>query len=770
MFLKRLEISGFKSFANKTTLDFSVADENQKKVITAIVGPNGSGKSNIADAIRWAMGEHSMKSLRGKKSEDIIFAGSGKKARLGSAQVTLFFDNRGKKIPLDFEEITLTRKIFRSGENEYLINKATVRLQDIIDLLAKAGIGKEGYAVINQGMSDAILDAAPAERRLALEDAAGVKQYQIKKERSLKKLETTRENLKNVASLIQELEPHLRMLKRQSDRAQKGEQLSQNLKEKQERLFSFLWYSFQSEKENFSREKNDLGIKTMNLQREADKISDQLNREARINQEQAGPRKGEQKKEELEKEINQKEKELLVTEARIEIEKEKEAQRRVSRIIPVDLKYVRERLEKIKTQQEELILRLEKVQKLEDLEALKTLAKDLRQKISELYVQSERGEVEIRNEEAALAAATADKVKADLLAHKADLESKISHLNALREEAKKEIEAEIKREREARQHFFELERSLYSKQDELNKLKDQFNESKIKLARVEVREEDLRAEIQEELRVEPKGLKPVEGTVEREVLEKEIGRLKFQLEQVGGIDPLVRKEYEETKERFEFLTQESQDLEKAIHSLREVIREMETKINQVFAQAFEEINKEFTKYFRIIFGGGNAHLSKIKISSSARAKKSVTEEEGEVDDLSEEEAPEQNYQEEIGVEIFACPPGKRISHLSMLSGGERSLTALALLFAIIAYNPPPFSVLDEVEAALDEANSRRFGRILSELAENTQFVLITHNRETMRQADLLYGVTMGEEGISKLLSVRLDQIGQGGKILKAATG
>jgi chromosome segregation protein len=222
------------------------------------------------------------------------------------------------------------------------------------------------------------------------------------------------------------------------------------------------------------------------------------------------------------------------------------------------------------------------------------------------------------------------------------------------------------------------------------------------------------------------------------------------------------------------LTKESADLEKAILTLKEVIAEMEQKIDKVFAKAFEEINSEFTKYFRIIFGGGNAYLNKSKVQSLKSKANINTENFEDKEDLNNETSPsEENgeivaekVKEEIGVEIFACPPGKRINNLSMLSGGERSLTSLALLFAIISYNPPPFAVLDEVEAALDEANSRRFGKIITELSENTQFVIITHNRETMRQANLLYGVTMGDEGISKLLSVRLDQVGQGGKILK----
>jgi len=215
------------------------------------------------------------------------------------------------------------------------------------------------------------------------------------------------------------------------------------------------------------------------------------------------------------------------------------------------------------------------------------------------------------------------------------------------------------------------------------------------------------------------------------------------------------------------LTKESEDLENAIVTLKEIIKEMDQKINGEFATTFEEINKEFTKYFRIIFGGGNASLKKVEVRKrSYKAKEEIEGGADEADELPEESEEEKKEKAEIGIDISASPPGKKISNLSMLSGGERSLTSLALLFAIISHNPPPFAVLDEVEAALDEANSKRFGRIIQELSGDTQFVIITHNRETMRQAAMLYGVTMGDEGISKLLSVRLDQVGQGGKILQ----
>jgi chromosome segregation protein len=271
------------------------------------------------------------------------------------------------------------------------------------------------------------------------------------------------------------------------------------------------------------------------------------------------------------------------------------------------------------------------------------------------------------------------------------------------------------------------------------------------------------SEIKSELKCEIADLVFDGEIINRETIEREIGKLKIQMEQIGGIDPMIVEEYNETNARFDFLTQELKDLADALISLEAIIKEMDQRIKVEFEAAFEQINKEFTKYFKIIFAGGNANLLKIK--SIKRKNRNILGEEENVelseneDDVTENEQPS-----EVGVEIFACPPGKKIANLSMLSGGERSLTSLALLFAIISHNPPPFAILDEVEAALDEANSARFGRILQELSGTTQFIAITHNRETMRQASLLYGVTMGEDGISKLLSVKLDQVGQGGKI------
>jgi chromosome segregation protein len=618
-------------------------------------------------------------------------------------------------------------------------------------------------------MSDSVLNATPAERRTVLEDAAGVKHFQIKKERSIKKLDSTRENLGRVGDLLKEIEPHLRMLKRQAEKAQKGKEVSDRLKERQVKLYSFLWHSFREEKDNVLGEKGDFGARMMNVQREADKINDEISKYSKEAQGSDKQEELEKKKQELLGELNKLEKELVITEGRIVIESEKSKSQKIIESIPVDLDYVKEKLSKIRKDQEELIRRIQNAEKMEDLQDIKEFARAIDQELSDLYQEVGKGEVVKDNSELIQASKESEERIKKLEDGKIGIEKSIEGFKSEIGKISREIEREREAGRESRQRFFELEREFNRKQEEIGRLKDQFNEYKIKQARIEVREEDLTNEIKNELKMDATELKFDGENVSRDELEKEIYRLKVQWEQIGGIDPLIVDEYEETKKRFEFLTQESADLEEAMKSLREVVKEMDQKINEVFKEAFEKINEEFSKYFKIIFGGGQAKLTKTKIEVRKPKIKEESENkglsDGENDEIEESEISEE-IKEELGVDISACPPGKRINNLSMLSGGERSLTSLALLFAIISYNPPPFAILDEVEAALDEANSKRFGRIIQELSDNTQFITITHNRETMRQASLLYGVTMGEDGISKLLSVRLDQVGQGGKIIK----
>lgn len=243
MYLKRLEMQGFKSFADKTVLEY-------RPGITTVIGPNGSGKSNISDAIRWVLGEQSMKSLRGAKSEDVIFSGTQNRKSLGFAEVSLVFDNQDEKLPVEFTEVTVTRKLYRSGESGYYINKAPCRLKDVVELFMDTGIGKDGYSIIGQGRIDEILSNKSEDRRNIFEEAAGIVKYKSRKIEAEKKLERTKLNLLRINDVLLEIEQNLSPLKTQAEKAKEFLNLREELKQIEVGLFI---YNIQTYKENLEK-------------------------------------------------------------------------------------------------------------------------------------------------------------------------------------------------------------------------------------------------------------------------------------------------------------------------------------------------------------------------------------------------------------------------------------------------------------------------------------------------------------------------------------
>ena len=240
MYLSQIDIHGFKSFATKTALTFSPEDK-MKKGITAVVGPNGSGKSNIADAIRWVLGEQSVKLLRGKKSEDVIFAGSEKKSRLGMAEVVLTINNEDGDFPMEASEVTIGRRLYRDGSSEYYVQGNKVRLLDVSMLLARAGIGGRSYAVIGQGMIDHVLVSSPTERKAFFDEAAGVKEFEMKKRQAENKLKASRENLEHAQTVIEELTPRMRSLSRAVKRLEERGEVEAELKKVQKLYYGAQW-------------------------------------------------------------------------------------------------------------------------------------------------------------------------------------------------------------------------------------------------------------------------------------------------------------------------------------------------------------------------------------------------------------------------------------------------------------------------------------------------------------------------------------------------
>ncbi|MCK5084421.1 MAG: AAA family ATPase [Candidatus Pacebacteria bacterium] len=756
MYLKKLETTGFKSFANKTVLDFP-------RGVTAIVGPNGSGKSNVADAVKWVLGEQSMKSLRGKKGEDVIFTGSDKKAKMSAAVVSLFLDNSDKKIPIDYDEVVIARKLFRNGDSEYLINKSRVRLSDIIDLLAKSGVSQRGYCVINQGMADSILSATPAERMIIFEEATGVRRFQIKKQQTINKLEATKRNLQRVTDLLNEIEPRLTSLRRQASRAQKRGEVEEGLKREQEKLFSNIWLNLNQNNKKYYSQRGELEKNIKEYSKDISEIKNNLSGSENNNDTYSAEFSSLQKEADSSQEIiNDFQKNLSITEGRIQIEKEKEEKLKSIEYLPINLGYVKEKLSSIISTYNKFLSMIENLSSLENIKSIREEGTKVKNNVGNLLKEVEEGKVSQSDEEVEFDDSNLKKLKTD----EAVTLDKVHEYNKEYGKIKERIYELNRKEQDRRQVFFKLEKELQIKQDEMNRFKDNLNQINIELAKFEVRKEDLINEIKDEFKndgfvdnLQNGKIKQAQDSeyFDQEECRSKIRKLKFQLEQIGGIDPLIVEEYEETQSRFEFLSTQSEDLFKASNSLREVIKELDEKIEKIFKSSFKKINEEFNKYFKTIFGGGKAGLS-IKYSGLKEEKEDnvESEENGE----KPIEAQEQN-QRIAGIEISAVPPGKKISSLDMLSGGERALASIAILFAIVSNNPPPFSVLDEIDAALDEANSARLSDIIKDISTKTQFIMITHNREMMQQAGVLYGVTMHDDGVSKIISLKLDEVGDG---------
>lgn len=742
MYLEKIELQGFKSFAPKTELEFNGQKIRNSRGITAIVGPNGSGKSNIADAVRWVLGEQSIKTLRGKKSEDVIFSGSDKKARLGFAEVSLFLNNEDGSAPIDYSEITITRRLYRNGESEYLVNKNKARLSDILMLLAKANFGQRTYSVIGQGMVDHFLIATPTERKEFFDEAAGVRQFQIKREQTVNKIKNSRDNLNQAEALISEIEPRLRSLTRQVKRLEKREGLEKELKELQLVYYGNLWKDIMEQYDDF-REQFE----------KAEKKRDEKDQEVRAIQKQLGSLEEEDSRsevfdsfqkeyEELLEEKNKLREKEIILKNKIDLSRRKSSQE----ISQMPLDEIISQLDSLDSCQDSLIKRLLDVDSLDVLEKLKKEFSLLKENFSKFINR-------LKNP----ASKSEDEVDKELVKELDEVEKSLDEVSKKLEKAQENISDFNKKEEKKKGKFFDLQRDFQEKQMDLNQLNNEVNEVKIELARLETRKENLEAEIRQELGglEQLKKEKQDSSLDEEETLEK-IRKLKYQLDLIGGIDPESVEEYKETKERYDFLKGQVDDLNQAIESLEKVIEDLDETIKKQFDVSFKNINEKFEEYFKMLFGGGKADLIKIM------EEKKESDEDDEQENLEEKEDFKKKTSKDIkssfaGIEIQATPPGKKLKNISMLSGGERAMTSIALICAIISNNPSPFVVLDEVDAALDEANSLKFADILEELAKKTQFIIITHNRATMQKADILYGVTMGEDGISKLLGIKLEE-------------
>ncbi|PIR93719.1 hypothetical protein COT97_05125 [Candidatus Falkowbacteria bacterium CG10_big_fil_rev_8_21_14_0_10_39_11] len=1011
MYLKRLEIQGFKSFANKTVLEFpehSHADKNASSV-TAIVGPNGSGKSNTADAIRWVLGEQSVKALRGKKTEDIIFSGSETKARLGFAEVSLHLDNFDKKAPIDYTEIVITRRVYRDGDGEYLINKNKVRLYDILMLLAKANFGQKTYSIVGQGMVDHIINISPWERKEFFDEATGVKQYQIKRDQSVNKLNRSKDNLEQTNQILAELEPRLRLLTRQIKKLEKRKEIEKQLRDLQKKYYANIWAQIKKDKQKYDDElsiktalKEDLDSRMITIQTKLAGLAREESRKDIFNQLQKDYNKLQQEKNDILKELSMIKGKMSLEYTKVGKQnlswledKKEEINHRVREVreslhnLEVKVKQKRQLLEEkgnkfaelrdeavvlennLRSAEDSLVmlkgsgkqeslfdsvrailrqkdyikgiygtlselgntqeiyeaalsvaaggrlsavvvqsdevavkciqylklnklgpvtfLPLNKLNAREPFERSRSLlgengaigfavellsfdpvykkafhfvfgstiivdnvnhAKDigvgqermvtldgdifektgvmrggyqrrgvsrwklvnqdnrlvsqeekmrevavLKAKLEEKNRQKEKISEEISDlrvdsqvTETKLKALSNDlddlqkeekKIQDELTENKLSPKDQGEFMAGLEEKKKKyekilqEFEDRVLAVRnkidqfnldeEKKKHeVFQFQDEMQQYQSKLNEVNGFISNLRISLAKIETKTEDLDKEVRQEFYdgMTLDQLK-AETVVNLEQMWFEIGKLKQNLEQIGGIDPEIIDEHEEVAKRYEFLSTQVNDLEAAIVDLEKIVGELDEVIDKQFNASFKKINKSFEEYFTKIFQGGKAKLTLLQKEKNKKKKELIDdnetiEESADAESMVDEDEDKSGFTQ-TGVDIYVSPPNKKLNTISALSGGERTMTSLALLCAIIESNPAPFVVMDEVDAALDEANSERFAQIIQDLSYKTQFVLITHNRVIMHVADVLYGVAMGDDGVSKTLSLDLKE-------------
>jgi chromosome segregation protein len=651
--------------------------------------------------------------------------------------------------------------VHRDGTNEYFINGSLVRLRDILELLSNANIGSTGHHIISQGEADRILSVSPKERKAIIEDALGLKIYQYKKEESQRKLEKTEENIKQVESLRREIAPHLKFLGKQVEKLERLESMK-------EELIAFYTEYFKRESVYLKQAKQKTAREIEAPQKELAELEIGLNnaksllqkedRSERIDELSEHERTLEERRwavSNLSKDIGRLEGEISSVEKNLKRQRDFLEREKAVSVPLADVKQLSTEIEDISAQ----------AGRATDVGVFRKIIEDIKNSVLSFVRRASGTNVE-ENE----LVVSGEKELKELQTQKNKFEKDFEDAQALLREAQEaylQKRAEVEKEKDT---YKDAEKEIYKIMARQNELRGILNALLIVEQKITLESQEYERELNEAFAiVGPRAIHFDEVAIvvdgreigESDILAEErkfqedrkkaIEKIKIRLEDQGlaGADELM-KEFRETTERDTFLERELNDLELSATSLSELIKELERKLAIEFETGVHKINTEFSKFFGLMFGGGEAGL---KLTRQQKRKRKDTDLEFDID--AEEIEGEEDVEE--GIEVAINLPHKKIKSLMMLSGGERALSSIALLFAISQVNPPPFVVLDETDAALDEANSRKYADMVRSLSKHSQIILITHNRETMNSAGILYGITMGSDGVSKLLSVSFDE-------------
>jgi chromosome segregation ATPase len=768
MYLRSITMKGFKSFPERVSLEFSPG-------VSVIVGPNGSGKSNITDAVLWALGEQSPGAIRGASMQDVISAGGKNTGQRREAQVEVVIDNSDGRAATEFSEIAVERRLDRNGDGGYRLNGARARLADVIEVLSDTNLGREMHSVISQGRVETIIHSKPRERRLLIEEAAGLGKHRKRRRRAELKLRGTRDNLDRALDVEREARARLRPLKRQAQAAEIGARIDREEMELKGRIVS--------EELRFGADRAAAAAKAAAAARET-----RTKLEASLAE--VSKRRSAAEERFAERDRARTQAWGVLTKLRAESER---VAVRVAGLTRSESE-VEARLEALRAELGPLSLEVSggeaPTQRARQLEselgevdaglkaAIDGLAAARSDEASETAREHALGDVRAGSERAIRHARRAEgllgerhreKMRARLAGGQELLEDVREALVAV-EGAGNAIRARVERTEstvvgndgdsdeiaEELRTCTKLEMEL---QAQMRSVSEELTQAEVEAAHLG----DRRAEAEREMRVIVEKLGEEvpagEGALseeERAEIDRKLERLDRRRAQIGPVNPLAEREYEEASEHVEQLQAQREDTERAMRELESLIREIDEEIERAFEETFEATATNFEEMVEHLFPGGRGRLRRVSLRAVREEEQAPAfEEEGAEAEEPDPDEEEREEREEFGVEIEVNPAGKSTRKLSLMSGGEKSLVALAFVFAVFLARPCPFYILDEVEAALDDANIDRFLQLIRRFSDRAQFVIVTHQKRTMDAADVLYGVTMGGDGVTKVVSRKL---------------
>ena len=698
MNISKLEIFGFKSFAKKETVLFNSG-------ITGIVGPNGCGKTNIVDAIRWVLGEQKTKRLRSSKMEEVIFNGASNVKPLGLCEVFLTIENNKGLLPVEYSEVEIGRRLYRSGESEYFINRNNCRLKDISNLFVDTGLTSDAYSVIELNMIEQILSDKDDSRRNMFEEAAGVNKYKAKRRSTLKKFDLNSRDLERIDDIIVEIQIQVKALDLQLKRFKRHEKLTNELQELEIDLASARTNDLANiiaPLEEMLKKKNKL-LQKNTSKKEVESVEFDNARDLYLKEKESLSKmkaKVDNLTEKLLSEIQEKNQESSRGVGLLE----DELQKKISQLNQFDKDYIKivsnqdvtkslsdESKEKFKNKNYTVIETDKKYEK------LKASIQDYKDKIDK-YRKEQEFDFSKMDE-------SIKKIKDKINNSNFELENKENEVN------KAFIKMESIRAK--------LDSDKFSKDDLFYEIK----EAEMKIAESKIKKTQIEQNIVEKFGSNVKLKKLKEYNISDMVFRVE--KIKRSIDSIGPINWAVKDEYEEKSSRLNNLLEQKSDLIDAENNLKEAIKKIDNVAQKQFLDTYDKVKENFETMFTVFFNGGKGSI-----------------------ELSDPSDPLNS-----DINIFAQPPGKRNNSLKMLSAGEKSLTAIALLFSIYQYKPSPFCILDEIDAPLDDINIKKFTDVIKDYSKTTQFIMVTHNKLTMESADCIYGVTAEKQGISKLMSI-----------------